>query len=287
MIERLRYEIESGPGYVEAWSEKRLPFEPKGWMKEFRDELRIAVSELRAQPGEGLYSTYVAEGRDFCDVENVLIYNVGTAAFRGAASNELAFERRFIPVSPAMVHHYRYELRPTPIILDGLSRRNRVATWKTDVVSPLNGSTKLSSLWWAIRRGAMSVTGAVEPNAPIGVELIVSCPTHVNLAGIVKVAVDASIVAFHSSGLGSALKEMAKRLGLQIGVAPSEVEGLLLDESNALFTRDPVVRARGEGSVHWNPADDTCIAGIVRYRPATEWGLEGSLYCLEPERAEF
>ena len=49
--------------HVEAWSADRLPFEPKGWKRDFRDELRAALVQLVASAGEILAAEYVSEIR--------------------------------------------------------------------------------------------------------------------------------------------------------------------------------------------------------------------------------
>jgi hypothetical protein len=38
---------------VELWSAGRLQFEPKGWQRQMRDELRAALAEMRDDPGRG------------------------------------------------------------------------------------------------------------------------------------------------------------------------------------------------------------------------------------------
>ena len=52
---------------VEAWAQQRLKFDPKLWMKEYRDELRSALRELTAGDNEGLYAAYCSPQRDLCD----------------------------------------------------------------------------------------------------------------------------------------------------------------------------------------------------------------------------
>jgi hypothetical protein len=79
--------------YVEAWTTHRLPFEPRGWLVAFRDELRAALAVLQAGAGEIVHAVYTSPDTARCDTENVLFYNVGSGALAGAARHGLRFER--------------------------------------------------------------------------------------------------------------------------------------------------------------------------------------------------
>ncbi|MGD9991440.1 hypothetical protein [Pseudonocardia sp.] len=48
---------------VQAWSSVRLPFEPKGWLVDFRLELAAACRSLAAGPDEVLHACYSARDR--------------------------------------------------------------------------------------------------------------------------------------------------------------------------------------------------------------------------------
>ena len=80
------------PACVELWSSVRVPFEPRAWVREMRDDLREAVRRLVARPGRLLHATYSSLEDDFVDTENVLIYNVGPAHLGSAARYGLRFD---------------------------------------------------------------------------------------------------------------------------------------------------------------------------------------------------
>ena len=42
-MEQESYSVTGTDTYVEAWSTTRLPFEPKGWLLEYRSDLRRAL----------------------------------------------------------------------------------------------------------------------------------------------------------------------------------------------------------------------------------------------------
>lgn len=75
------YRVISDQGCVYSWSTVRLPFEPRGPLLAYRNELRSALQDLRATASEGLVATYATPDREFADVENVALYNVGAGAF--------------------------------------------------------------------------------------------------------------------------------------------------------------------------------------------------------------
>src|SRR5437763_6942840 len=87
------YLIRASDRRVEAWSTRRLQFEPKGWQVELRAELRRALASLSAETGF-LAAVYASPIRDAGDVENVLFYNVGSG-FGQTTQRGVRFERSF------------------------------------------------------------------------------------------------------------------------------------------------------------------------------------------------
>jgi hypothetical protein len=88
-----RYRIAGDAREVTLWTRQRLPFEPKGWLKQMRDGLRKALLQLDAADAQQLYMKYSAAGSDRFDLEHVLTYNVGAGAFRRLAPSVLLMER--------------------------------------------------------------------------------------------------------------------------------------------------------------------------------------------------
>jgi hypothetical protein len=66
---------------VSGWSNVRLPFEPRGDLRAYREELKAALRRMRPRHGEGLIATYGAPDHAFVDVENVALYNIGSGAY--------------------------------------------------------------------------------------------------------------------------------------------------------------------------------------------------------------
>jgi hypothetical protein len=77
----VKFAVRSSTDMVSAWSEACLPFEPRGWQLQFRQELRDALRGLASNTERGLLAEYDSPNEASVDVENVLLYNVGMAAF--------------------------------------------------------------------------------------------------------------------------------------------------------------------------------------------------------------
>ena len=61
---------------VEATSQARLPFEPRGWLIDFRRELAQACRTLTARPGQILHATYTSADRSRSDIENLSLIHI-------------------------------------------------------------------------------------------------------------------------------------------------------------------------------------------------------------------
>ena len=126
-----RYLVNGSDGVVEAWSTTRLQFEPKGWQREFRAQLRIAIATL-ASSRQPLAAQYRSPVRDSCDTENILFYNVGTGAFAAASAAGLRFERGFVvpfchaELDGSPLHYHRYEMGSDPVTYAGAYERTSV-----------------------------------------------------------------------------------------------------------------------------------------------------------------
>ncbi len=66
---------------VDVWSIQRLSFEPKEWLLNLRNDIRAAVGSLKSGPNDVLHAIYGSYSNDFCDIENILLYNVGMGHF--------------------------------------------------------------------------------------------------------------------------------------------------------------------------------------------------------------
>jgi hypothetical protein len=269
------FEVLSGPGWVEAWSTTRLPFEPKGSMRTFRDELRGAIKQLEAADHEGLHATYSSLIKEFCDVENVLIYNVGSSAFRNLASRQLSFERSYGVTPVGQPHVYRYEVLPLAKPRSDVP----IARWRAHDLSPLREGMKLTTLWWAIRGGQVTSSERLAFQESFDLEINVQGPRPVNLASIVKVIVDASVLALQLPSPEPVSDEVARRISGILEVTPAAIADALAGNDHGVIpSQGRLVGLRGKNSVHWYPADDGCESVTLGHTPAERWALSGALH---------
>ncbi len=81
LVEHHPYSVTRADERVDAWSAVRLPFEPKGWLRDYRSELQSALRSMKATSTSVLYAEYAAPDAAFADLENVLLYNVGSGCY--------------------------------------------------------------------------------------------------------------------------------------------------------------------------------------------------------------
>lgn len=287
-----RYRIvgpQEGHRSVEFWSVKRLPFEPDGWIKTARGELREAIGELSLQAGEILHAVYRSEERSFADVENILLYNVGTGHFAGLTSNGLRFERSFIAPPPhsslpknSALHYHWYG----PCLPGGTyahwARGDTLASWSVPSVT-LRPTPSAGDVWLGMKE-APSVTTSETSQPPdyfgLSVKVILPAGARVNLAVLVKTLFDGIIAGLHAHD-GSKLDEVACRLATNLNAEPAHIRRALMDSRNTILGRRKLLHPFRQ-SVQWNPADDLLVAGELEVtRDSTaemSSGFSGELY---------
>ncbi|MET3808618.1 hypothetical protein ABIB25_005648 [Nakamurella sp. UYEF19] len=278
---------------VEAWSRTRLTFQPapNSWMKSFRDQIRSHLLAMTVPDGRILRAEYASAATGFCDVENVLLYNVGTSAMKHLTHTGVQVERRLseVPapdgVDPQVAaHHHRYTAvepgkaperwRPGPSLIE--LRNVRV-----------HSVAKVAPVWAAIRRHADAPNRSAPTLGHFGVRIRVQAPLaahHQNFAERVKVLLDAVISAAHSHN-GAQLDDVVGRL-VDAGVgSPDEMRGYLLDDRWAVLGKRPLLHPHGAG-VQWNPADDLCVFAEVlldeNVHGDSDWRLSAEMFSLFP-----
>lgn len=179
--------------------------------------------------GRTLVGCYASVDAQRCDVENLLLYNVGLRAFAHLHVHDIVLVRSMTPppppdgVSKALGHHHRYELADVAPPAPSGPVVARLAP------TPLRMPLRVASVWYDIRsKGHLEVgDGAGEL---LAVEVTVHRPPSAfrpGLLGVVKVAVDGFISALHTHD-GSELAVVAERLGARLGLPREGVADLLL-----------------------------------------------------------
>jgi hypothetical protein len=284
--------VDARSGAVEAWSARRLPFEPKGWLLQLRSELQEALKRLGSGNRTVLSAVYASPERRFCDAENVLIYNVGPAHLSDAAASGLRVERCFeCPAPPSELeappkHYWRYRAAPVEEGFSAWQEHRLVAAWSHVPIPALTASTKPAVVWYALRCAPMSVATSVDPTSGFGLRLTLGVPPGERIApaSIVKPLVDGAIAALHTHD-GSTLGDVSERIRRQLrGASRERIAALLADARSAALGRRRLLWPRARG-VQWNPADDLCLALELRIERGERRELSGRLLEIKPRRA--
>ncbi|MCF8567817.1 hypothetical protein LLE49_24150 [Alicyclobacillus tolerans] len=273
---------------VELWSTARLPFEPKGWVRQMRDDLRQALQQIRPETHKPfLQAAYISTNTGHFDTENVLLYNVGVAAFKHLCLHGISFKHtvQVPPSCPVTLdgdagHYYRYEVTPTATL--PLANDNEtIARWNSTACPPLTQSAKPHVLWGLLRQQD-ATTIEMEWSGTFGLELTLSVPRGavVNVAGLVKPLLDGIVSAFHAHD-GSYLSDVTNRLSSLAGLSSAYIETLLMESDKAVFGRKRLIYPHGHG-VQWAPNDHLCVEATlhVDYVDDMEWTLSGRLYAI-------
>lgn len=293
MSERNYYikEPEDNNKSLELWSKIRLPFEPKGWLLDMRNSLRSRLRTMHNSENLMLHAQYVSDEEGYFDVENVLIYNVGSGSFTDLCHRGLCFERVFSPPlqpkhSEEMFSHYqRYSLIDPSKGSFYWTKAQCLAYW-TEVSCPtLKGENKPHSFWYAIKGGAVEVIDKLKLPSYFGLELRINAPkgTRINLASVIKPLLDGIISGFHSHD-GSYKPIVVERVTRSLGEEESLIERMLMEQSNAVLGIRNLVHPFG-GGVQWNPADDLCVVAKIVINDCIvgpSWSLEGELFTVVP-----
>ncbi len=268
-MSRCSFEIQSGIDSVQLWLERRLPFDPRGDLRNARNSLKTHISNLRLPPKSVLLAQYLSLDESFCDVENVLIYNVGPGAFAEATRTGLRFERKCAapPVAPSgqtYAHYHRYSALGLCDCADALPPNCLAFSFSLESMS---STTKPHEVWWAAGNTSMSSCLIVRGCFEIRIRLACPAPPK-NVASLVKPLVDGVISALHSQSVVS--DGVLDRLEAATGWPKNEIrKRLIAPQAPVLGEREVVTTYRS--FVKWNPADDLCTRCTVLVYQAKEW----------------
>lgn len=275
---------------VEAWSVARLLFEPKDWLLEMRNSLNAEIRHIEPSPDMGLYALYTSAEAGYFDLENILLYNVGTGAFTNLCKNSLCFERRVSAVAKLpqyidnMRHHYYYSMISSTDEPRFWKEEKLLARWNNIKFNSLRTTIKPHTVWDAIKNGKVEVFEKVEPYSFLGLNIKIQSPKDkkVNLAAVIKPLLDGIISAFHEQN-GSPDIVSTNRLATLLGKPPREIEKMLCNSQAAVLGKRNLIHPFREG-IQWNPADDLCMAVKVTLEDSLagqEWQMSGELFTVK------
>lgn len=290
------WEIE-GPGnglqQVRLWSSRYIPFERLApGQRAARDALQKRIRSLTPASGEILHATYTGYKPPGMDVENLLLYNIGSSCFRSGTRHGVRFElghdpRPEPPSGRRFGCYYQYRLIGPETDLSYWRPVRRLAEFTGVNLGLFPSAKRLEQVWLAIHDAAARAEGQPNPGAPFSVFLTLGYPMRRPMAAnpeLVKALVDGTVAAFQAHGNRLTAMELAARVSAITNQPIELVAQNLLDNRRAVLgVTDELVHLRGDG-VQWNPSDHQCMAGqiLVQPTPSTTWTLSGQIYSVEP-----
>jgi hypothetical protein len=255
-----------------------------------RNSLRSCIKGLNSGNDTILNAVYSSTQEGAFDVENVLLYNVGSNGFGHLCNNGLHFERRMvlppevqIELMKTPMHYHLYSVVTKDTKFNYWKKGKNLACWADIPCIPLRGEIKPHSIWCAMKNGFVEVNDDHYSPSLYGVQIKVKAPfgTKINLAAIVKPVLDGIISSFHTHN-GSDIIEISERLAKILGENKQGVEKMLMDtQMNTLGTRN-LLHKFGQ-NIQWNPADDTCVTADILFDNSIDggWSLSGELFKVE------
>jgi hypothetical protein len=224
---------------VNAWSEVRLPFQPKGGDARVPAAARLCHLSDATGGSRHLVATYTAaDPHRLIDTENVLFYNVGLGCFAAHGRSGLAFERVSAappdPPAPASWtprHHHRYRVTPPPAEFEHWRPVHIAAQWR-DV--PLGAGTLAhrEMVWAALSH----IDTPAEPDPPVGyyATRIRIEEVEVAIANVVKPLIDGVVSSLHCFA-GEIPALVVERLSKRTTTDPRDVRRRLTDQRRAVL----------------------------------------------------
>ncbi|MGB7359505.1 MAG: SIMPL domain-containing protein [Mycobacterium sp.] len=270
---------------VRAWADDYIRFENlPAWQKDLRDEIRSRCRELEPSADQVLHATFFGAKHPKADIENLLLYNIGT--FNEAGGNGIRFEHGSgVPLGPDDAEYrfgYRYALADRSGAFDSWRQGRRLVSFGWTDLGAFAGEKKLSQVWLALSRGQLEVDKPASPDSPFAVRVEVRPPRGVQpvWGGLVKGIFDGVISALHGHSDRTVLPEVAALLATVLPADSVEIEEHLLDQRRAVLGAVCRLVAPYRDGVKWNPSDHLCVAGeLLGAEPVDDrWAIKGDVF---------
>lgn len=289
------FDIAANEKSVLAASDFYVPFEigasqgdKRGQIAEFKSNLRTAAAMMRPQDQEVLFAQYAEDGEQsrLFDLENMLFYNIGPAAFASCAVRGISFSA--LPDKAALCrqnglrerkHVYSYRCLPLSEAEACFDALPLMAEW-TDVPLDRHEADTPAKYWKAVRSARDKVTAFDYGESPLSscfalrIELFL--PQKVRLANMVKPLIDGVVCAFHGANASclACLTDFCRRQRCEELSLPGRFPAVLGERT---FIRP----YRNGQSFLWDPADDLCKLALVTASYDAETPLfSGKIYRL-------
>jgi hypothetical protein len=297
----------SAGGIVEAWATDYIRYpEPHrpDWQKVLAAEIKTRCGSLHLRGVKLLHATFFGEKKDDADVENLVLYNIGS--FGKASDNGIRFEHgAAVPIAPSGTRYpfcYRYELAAEHDGFGYWQPGQTLASFDWINLGELKGEKLAAPVWLALARACEVGQAAVPPSEftpgnqfAVRVQIRLPGGQARTVGNMVKGIVDGLVSAFQAHTDMTVLGKVVPPLTLTIqaaspalDVGPAEVERHLREQQRGVLGEVPqLIRPHGGGGIAFAPDDHLCVAGeLVRVDPPGDrhWAIRGDVVELSPQQ---
>lgn len=248
------YILQKDDSSVDLWVNARLTFDTTSSLPIAKNVLRQALTEMKPLPDRMLTATLTTLDEQFFDVENVLIYNVGSGAFSAHSQHGLCFKRihavpQRSPTGESFAYHHRYEIVELPSV-EPNSERLRFGF----PLRSFSSNSKPHEIWYAAHENNLKSDLVI--GGPFEMTVTLHGPNPVkNLASVIKPLLDGIISSFHTE---SKIDDHAvHRLAEKTSWNPDDIALRLLNPARPLLGKRNLLSSY-RNFVKWNPADELC-----------------------------
>ncbi|MGV0580860.1 SIMPL domain-containing protein [Mycolicibacterium elephantis] len=278
----------STDGVVQAWADDYIRFEKlPDWQQQLRSEIRQRAAQLQPLADQVLHATYFGPKHPKSDIENVLLYYIGS--FKVAGANGIRFEHGsgLAPTSDAVTYQfgYRYALVPRSNTYTHWRRGHTLASFDWTDLGRFAGENKLARVWLALARAEFDIFERTEPDGPFAVNVEVSPPDGWQpvWGGLMKGIVDGVVSALQAHTDTSLLPPVTSRLAVALPAEAAEIESHLRDQRRAVLGVAQRLVAPYRNGVKWDPCDHLCVAGeLLAGEPGRSsgegWAIRGEVF---------
>jgi hypothetical protein len=270
---------------VQAWADDYIRFEGRPpWQEQLRAEIRALCTQLEPSDEQVLHATFFGAKRPNADIENLVLYNIGSFAIAGR--NGIRFEHGdAVPGASGGANYpfcYRHALAPRSGTFDHWQQGRTLASFDWTDLGAFAGDKKLAQVWLALAPGKVEVfEPARAPETPFAVRVQVRPPHGVQpvWGGLVKGIFDGVISAFQAHTDTAILPDVAERLATVLPADRVEIAERLIDQRRAVLGVVPRLVKPYRKGVQWNPADHHCVAGELLAAKAVDsrWAIKGEI----------
>lgn len=269
---------------VKIWSVTRLPFAPKGWLADMREQIRQDLKSLNLKVGNTFCACYVSSDNRFCDVENVLFYNVGMSNFNNLTKNGLIFERVF--KEPPEFQKLRFPHLQHYSVEENFSSywepEKELAQFSSLPINHWSQSTKIDHIWYALKKGNIETFDSLKTQQSFGLEIKLNMNKKVRISSILKVLLDGITCAFQSH-LNNDDQILFDKISQRLGTDSKQIRELLIDEDNTILGKNKLIHKFGMDGIQWNPKDDALVKIQIfpKYSDSKQVTFSGKLYSVK------